>query len=360
MFLGRLWARFLRPVDIANFVRCEEDMKITMLLFLCVFLFPCGVFAGDSGSVLENDMVSASERPQRHRKFVVLPFRTTKNRYHFLAGDKSFMEVSQLFRQKCIAALAETGRFEIPGADGFDEMLRVRNFELSADTPLATQMEIAETLDIDYLLVGTILEAREEQIPYSIHVSGEKGQHYKGSFVVDYRIMVVAGQEVKWSDSVIVNADDSSLRKKAVDVSSSEWHHFLLLEAARQIASKVIADIYPLRVVRVLENGEVIVNHGETLLVPGERFDVFTRGEDIFDPETGEALGATEIWAATIKITRVTEKTSYATILDGDLSDRNIGGQCRQVQKKKSHRKNPGRVSDVQPTYDGGVVLPFD
>ena len=335
-------------------------MKVKVLLLLCVFLFPCGAFADDSTSVLEDDTVSVQEVHQGQRKFVVLPFRTTKNRYHFLSGDKSSMEVSQLFRQKCLAALAETGRFEIVSEDDLDEMLRARNFELSANTPIATQMEIAETLDIDYLLTGTILEAGEEQIPYSIRVSGEQGKRYKGSFLVDYKVMVVASQEVKWSDSVIITADDSSLQKKAVEASPAEWHHFLLLEAADQIAYKVMADIYPLRVVRVLENGEVIVNHGGTLLSSGERFDVFSQGEKVFDPETGEDLGTAEMWVATIKINRVAEKKSYATIVGGQLSGKHVGGYCRHVKKKKLHRKKPGRISDVQPTYDGGVVLPFD
>lgn len=335
-------------------------MKLKLLLFCCAFLLPSGLFAAELAHndllVTEASLVQTSSK----RKLVVLPFRTTKNVYPFLAGDKSFVEVSQLFSRKCIAAMADTGRFEILDGDALDELLQEENLEVSADTPVVVQMEIGEILGVDYILVGTILEAHEEQIPYAIQVTGEQGLRYKASFVADYRVMSMATQEVMWSDSVIITLNNKTIQKMVKQVAQDQLYQVLFSQAATDIARNVMDEIYPLRVVRVQESGEVIVNHGKTLVSRGEQFHVFLEGDVVVDPETGETLGASDEWAATLKITRVADNVSYAIIIDGSLGEFNGKSICRRVEKKATRRRIPGRVSDVQPTIDGGVVLPFD
>ncbi len=335
-------------------------MKLKILLLCCVLLLPSSLFAGDSA--LEDVLVDVTPKVEEvtARKMIILPFRTAKHRYTFVGGEKSFVEVSQIFRRKCVAAMADVDRFEVINDEMLQTLLTDNQLELTVDTPISVQLEVGKVLGVDYMLVGTILDAGDAQTPYTIQVSGEHGTRYNGSFVVDYRVMVVATGEVKWADSVMVNLDDVALQKMKIEVVPEQLYQVLFSQAATLITRNVMDDIYPLRVVQVQDGGEVIVNHGPPLVTAGEQYNVFLEGEDVVDPVTGETLGVADTWVATITITRVADKVSYAKLVNGSLENFSGKAICRRKEKKQHRPRLPGRISDVQPTIDGGVVLPFD
>jgi len=122
-----------------------------------------------------------------------------------------------------------------------------------------------------------------------------------------------------------------------------------------------MANIYPIRVVKVQPNGEIILNQGGVTVKNGEILDVFSKGEKIIDPYTHESLGSSESWIASIKIFRVIPKMSYARVLKGKSSLIRNGSICRrQAEKNKQPSQTSGRTTDVQSISGGGVVLPFD
>jgi hypothetical protein len=258
--------------------------------------------------------------------------------------------------------MTQTRRFTVLDREYIEEFLREKNLVLSADAPLSEQMKIGEVLGVDYLLVGTITEASQKQIPYTIQVTGETGYDYSASFVADYRIMVMATRQIKWSDSVTISLGDAKIKRMAPSLRPEKIQQSLLGKAAQQIVHRAIENIYPIRVVKVQPNGELILNQGGVTVSVGETLDVFIKGERIVDPYTGESLGSSETWAATIKIVRVIPKMSYAHVIKGQLATIQNGSICRRLAEKNNQtpRNSAGRKTDVQTTSGGGAVLPFD
>jgi len=88
-------------------------------------------------------------------------------------------------------------------------------------------------------------------------------------------------------------------------------------ELAEQLAQKALANIYPMRVVAV-KGKTVVLNQGGKTLKKGDRLDVYFLGEEMFDPYTKESLGRLEEKIAVVKVVRVSAKTTYAKVVEGD------------------------------------------
>ncbi len=333
---------FVQKYDIIDTHTANNQWEITLLVFIPKYKTP-GI------------------SPHSRRKIAIIPFRTTRASYNFRGGHIASSEISRQFTQKIVTEMTQARRFTVLDREYMEEFLQEKNLVLSADAPVAEQMKIGEVLGVDYLLIGTISEASQKQTPYTIQVTGETGFDYSASFVADYRIVVMATRQIKWSDSVTLSMGDYEIKKMVPSLRSDQIQQALLANAAKNIVHRAMANIYPIRVVKVQPNGEIILNQGGVTVKNGEVLDVFSKGTKVIDPYTGESLGSSESWVASIKISRVIPKMSYARVLKGEYSLIQNGSICRrQAGKTKQLSPTPGRTTDVQPTSGGGVVLPFD
>lgn len=299
--------------------------------------------------------------PHNRRKIAVIPFKT-KQAYYILNGVRtSAREVSLQFAQKMVTELTQSRKFTVLDREYTDEFLREKNLILSSDAPPDELMKIGEALGVDYLLVGTITEAAQKRIPYSIQVTGETGYTHSASFAADYRIVVMATRQIKWADSASITLGDAALKRMVSGLDTAQIQQTLLASAAQSVVHRALENIYPLRVAKVQSGGEVILNQGGVTLSKGDRLDVFNAGDDVIDPYTGESLGAEESWVATIEIVRVIPKMSYAKVVNGAASSIRDGSICRRDGKKQTaRRQSTGKAADVKTAPGGGVRLPFD
>ena len=131
--------------------------------------------------------------------------------------------------------------------------------------------------------------------------------------------------------------------------------------AARHIIEDVLNDVYPVRIA-LAEQGSIILDQGGERMKPDAVYEVFTEGKKIIDPQTQEVLGTDEGKVASLKVTRILPKFSYAEILNGKAEDIEIGQVCR-VQPGSMDLKievKGGRKSNIKHTPSGGVKMPFD
>ena len=77
----------------------------------------------------------------------------------------------------------------------------------------------------------------------------------------------------------------------------------------------------------------VYLNMGGEKIARGQRFSVYSLGEELIDPYTGESLGAEEEEIGVIEIVDVKPKFSTARMIDGDFSYVREGQICRNATK---------------------------
>jgi TolB-like protein len=300
--------------------------------------------------------------PHNRRKIAIFPFRAMNLSYHSLDKSVPASVISRIFTQKLVTEITQTRRFTVLDREYMEEYLSEKNMILSGDAPVSEQMKIGQVLGVDYLLIGTITNFEQKQTPYTIQVTGETGIDLSASFTADYRIVVMATRQIKWSDSVTLSLGHEDIEQLVPNHDPDEIQQQMLMLGAKQIIHKAMENIYPIRIVEMQHNGNIVLNQGGVTLKQGDIFDVYRLGEKIIDPYTNESLGSSELWIASVEISRVIPKMSYAKIIKGDSSLIQKGQICRRQPDVKNSQLQgtPGRSTDVQSTESGGVVLPFD
>lgn len=80
------------------------------------------------------------------------------------------------------------------------------------------------------------------------------------------------------------------------------------------VTDKVISDLFPIRVIKMSEEGVITLNYGEGLLSPGDTVMIYPTGTDVTLSDSGEPVGEA---IATLKIITTERKFSMAQSLNG-------------------------------------------
>jgi len=296
-------------------------------------------------------------------KIALMPAKTQQGNYNFLDQIISGDTLSSLFSQRLVAGLTQTNKFAVLDRESIVDFTREREMLFSFDAPLAEQAKLAETIGADYLLVGTISQAHIERFERYLRAANYTSRKFKARFNFDYRLVDSATKQGVLATTAQQYLEDEQVRELADEQNPAEWDSAQVRDAfislvANDVIAAIIDRVYPIAVAAVQGDGQVILNQGGQRMKSGMLLDVYTRGKEIFDTDTGESLGRIESHVATIEIQKVTYTMSMAKLVAGDVSKVNIGSACR-IQKQKRDL-GVGTEPDVIKTKMGGVKLPFD
>jgi len=114
------------------------------------------------------------------------------------------------------------------------------------------------------------------------------------------------------------------------------------------------------KVVRVLSEHEIVISVGMNRNVKrGMEFVIFTEAEHIYDPSTGEDLGAFEIVKGRVSVTHVMDNMSHARTLSYSVEVPSIYEFARSISGTRSEkrlRKLKVRASDIRPIEEDVTV----
>lgn len=214
-----------------------------------------------------------------------------------------------------------------------------------------------EALPADYLLVINVTEAGLNTTTKvtNINLTGEFDVTHtnKTKVTVRYSLLEAATHGIQWSDSSIFEQGGRYLETARQQISNI-------------IANKIVNKLTPAKVISVT-NGKIIINRGETMTNLGDRFDIYSQGEELIDPDTGETLGETEKKVATIIIDSIKDKISYGIVESGKIESIEKGAIARSalkptVEKKAENKKVATKIktkprADIQKLGDSGGVF---
>ncbi len=112
---------------------------------------------------------------------------------------------------------------------------------------------------------------------------------------------------------------------------SDENIALLARDISAQMANKVVDAIFPPKV--IAKTGKVVTfNRGDgTGVNVGDEYTIFAVGDEMFDPDTGDALGVEEVEIGKMRVTSVTPKFSKGEL----VVDNGVGkGQILRLTKK--------------------------
>lgn len=237
-------------------------------------------------------------------------------------------------------ALVKSGKFMVIERQQLAKIMEEQKLGMSGAVTPQSAAQVGKLLGVELMVTGSVNEFGEK----SSSVGGSVGHSVsKGMFGLnrlgvetktarvglDVRLVNTTTGEIVAADGI---AEDES--KKGVDVGTDEFNfsndtHFdetLAGKATRKAVNKVIEMITG-AMDKVAWTGMVLkVNPDKTLMLKpgalggvkvGDKFTVYSKGEEVIDPETGLSLGAEESQAGTIEVTEAKDQYAKAKILSG-------------------------------------------
>ncbi len=291
--------------------------------------------------------------PNNRRRMAVSTFLTKQAGVTIYGAPVKTDDWFERFANNLNVHLTQTRKFTMLDRN-FDNAVKTELNRLN-DTNAAPAdiIRVGQQLGTDYLLVGSLSFSNVANPP----VNPFTGQAIKVSSLfleLTYRVILAPTGQLKWADTVKLDA--ASFPASTVP----EFISMTAEAAATSVSDGILAAILPFEVVKVTAAGQIIIGEGGKSIQPGELLSVFSLGEEVKDTRTGEVLDYVEERVAIVQVERVTEKISYAKIVDGDISKIAVGSRLRREQYEQPAQNAPQQTpTQVQPTQNGGVVVPF-
>jgi len=313
---------------------------------------------------LQVEVYDYGARGQTKRvKVALMPVKTLQGNYTFLSRTLSSDALSALFSQRLAMGLTQTNKFAVLDRESITDFTAEKKMLFSFDAPLGEQARLAETLGADYLLVGTITQAKIERIDKYLKVADYTAREFKARFNFNYRLVDSSTKQIILASDAQKYLEDEEVRELADELNPAEWDPAQLRDAflslvVNDVIEAIIDRVYPIKIAEVQQDGQIVLNQGGERMAKGMMLDVFTKGKQIFDVDTTESLGMIENHVAILEVQMVTYTMSFAKVVTGDLSKVSKGLVCRVKKQKKDY--DVGTKPDVIRTKTGGVKLPFD
>ncbi len=297
-------------------------------------------------------------------KVALMPVKTMQRSYRFLNQEVSGNDLSMLFSQRLAMGLTQTNKFAVLDRENISDFVGEKKMLVSFDAPLSEQAKLAETLGADYLLVGTITQAVIERIDRHLEVADYTSNKFKARLSFNYRLVDSSTKQIVLASDAQKYLENEEVRKLADEQNPNEWNPAQVRDAfislvANDVIEAIIDRVYPIKIAEIQpDDNQVILNQGGERMKEGTLLEVFKPGKEIIDTDTNESLGTIETHVATIKVQKVTQTMSYATVIEGNILKISKDLVCRVIKTKKP--EIPGSKSNIKRTESGGVVLPFD
>lgn len=212
-------------------------------------------------------------------------------------------------------SIVASRRFDVLNRENSALFNQEAAFIQGSDAANAEVARLGQASGADYLVIaelqGLSLANNQRQ---TIQMTGEVLVRSSVSGILKLQVVEFSSRKVKWSASEKFGGSYGGVS------SISDGTLIGLVSAASdKLVQKMIASIYPIMIVKVLNGTTAIVNRGEDSVKKGETYGVFLMGEELKDPQSGESLGALEVEVGIGTIVDVKPKVSTIIVKAGGL-----------------------------------------
>ena len=232
-------------------------------------------------------------------------------------------------------ALVNTNRFIVLERPEVKKILEEQDFGMSDRTTKEGGAKMGKILRAQIFVSGAITEFSSKTDETGLGISTGKidlgFKQQKAHVAINLRMYDTTTGEVLFSERVEGKATATGIaadyKNRDFGIGGNKfWKtplgkatHQCIEEAVFFIASKMQDVEWRGSIVTVKDDGRVYINAGEKAgIVEDDTFVVYSKGEELIDPETGINLGSEEEKAGRITVISVKEKYSIATINEGE------------------------------------------
>ncbi len=236
-----------------------------------------------------------------------------------------------LLTDKLNVALVKSGKFKVVERAMLQKILDEQGLGDSGAVSPASAAQIGKLTGARYYLMGTISNFDAKTSFRKIPGTTKYTHFFHGLMIIDVKIVdtqtgqIIAADQARavheWKVGPRNSAHPAEFPAEEIDT--------IQRIAVREAVCKILGVLYPMKVMKASQT-QVYVNRGEGGCIEKDKlYDVYSLGEELIDPDTGESLGAQETKVAVIRVTEVLAKFSKAVVVDGAWSGIAVGMICR-------------------------------
>lgn len=302
-----------------------------IMVITAVFLFSACTTTGSGSNVKDTEVEEVTYPPYNgpKKRIAVLEFdNKVSNRW----WDRSW-NIEERMTEMVITELMATDRFIVVERGALDEVLAEQDLGDSGRVRQETAAKVGEVLGAQVLIKGAITEFIEKESGGAggILVSGIGigGKTTEGHVAMDMRLIDATTGQILQSHRAEGKIKKSGLGGiaffKGVAFGGTTFKKTALgkavrtsvVDAVRFVVANMEQQAWQGMVVKV-DGNKVYINAGYNMNIGNDMmFTVFSKGEELIDPETGLSLGSALTRSGTIRVVQVAEKFSIAQTVEG-------------------------------------------
>ncbi|RMG67509.1 MAG: hypothetical protein D6715_04565 [Calditrichaeota bacterium] len=245
-----------------------------------------------------------------------------------------------------VTRLVKAGKFIVVERGELQRVLEEQSLGMSGLVTPQSAAKVGQLLGVELLVTGSVSEFGEKNTKLGGAIGklgfGGKVSKRKARAVVDIRLVNTSTGEIVMAEKAEGEASSTSLdRVRFSDIdfgNPTTWDRTILGKAAREAIDKCVDYIaaamanipWQGKIIKVNNDGTVYMKPGsEGGVQVGMEFAVYSKGEELIDPDTGLSLGSEEQLIGKIKVIQdvANGKAAKAVIVSG--TGFNVGDMVR-------------------------------
>jgi TolB-like protein/flavin-binding protein dodecin len=217
-------------------------------------------------------------------------------------GDKE--KLQRLINQEVNNYFVQTRKFAILDRSYLEEVAKEKSKILDGSAPAIEMAKIGNEISADFIIVGSVEDFKTEKTVTKV-LTDESTKITRESAILNlnYRVLDVTTKQISNSDTIKLKISSKGGPNEAM----SE----VALKAARNMGEEVLFSIYPVLVEKI-DGPDLYLGQGGKQFKTGDIYEVFEKGDKIYDSYTKEAIGNIESPRGKVQITSVSSNMSKA------------------------------------------------
>ena len=306
-------------------------MKTLLKITMIAFLFTVSI----SGIYAQNKDTAPLklERPT----LAVLPFVLEPHNIQINVNDSEMkiQIVESEFADQLLQNLVKSRKFTVLERSFVEKIMKENKLTESDYAKPGEDQRIGKLLVADFLVVGHVDRVEFYLEKKFIEITKETSIRLKATMKVHFRVVETKSGKIVCANTITRKLDSKDIpSQERKNMTGGDYRDRLFTDCAMTASNYILEGVYPVKIASV-QGDELTLNRGEgTGLAVGGLYEVYSQGNTIKDPDTGESIGQEETKTGLIEVTSVQQKFSKAKMIksEGPLE---VGAICRQVDRKE-------------------------
>lgn len=271
----------------------------------------------------------------------IMPFISMQARYYIGEEQLASHRLRQTLRDQLVTRFTQNGRFAMLNRTQGERL--DQEFSLLASDAVSKEdaSRLGNVAGADFMLLGVIDYIGKPKKSRSYYGADFNANRVEA--VLSYQIVEVASQRILWADSIdthFILDHDFETRQ-------------VFERLANQVANEATQAVYPLRVMDIVNQGQIFLSQGGKAIQVGDSYEVKAAAKTMQDPDTGKLRAIEGMAIAQLEIIDVGNNYSIAKLISGDM------GQIRANSIVRKAKAGQTQAVEAKPLTPGSSEKPL-